>query len=135
MKGFIKRIETIYLPVANPKASAEWYEKHLRLKAVGTVESDATQVQLLVDSGQFIFLIQSKSGVNVNFTEIGGKEQCLLTLEATDFHHLYDELQAKGAEITAIEDHIECGKNFYLYDFDGNKIDIWSGWPVVPEST
>lgn len=134
MESFVKRIETIYLPVANPKTSAEWYEKNLKLKAVGTVEPDATQARISLDLGQFIFLIQSKDGVNVNFTEIGGKEQCLLTLEATDFQGLYDELQANGAATTAIEDHHECGKNFYLHDFDGNKLDIWSGWPVVQES-
>lgn len=132
--SFVKRIETIYLPVANPKASAEWYEKHLKVKAVGTLEPDANQARLSLDSSQSIFLIKSKERVNANFSEIGGEEQCLLTLEVTDFHHLYEQLQESGAIITAIEDNHECGENFYLYDLDGNKLDIWSGWPVVPET-
>ncbi|MCG7343495.1 VOC family protein [Sporosarcina sp. ACRSL] len=134
MESFVKCIETIYLPVASPKASAEWYEKHLKLKTAAPVEADATQAQLALGSGQSIFLIQSKDLVNANFAEIGGEEQCSLTLEVTDFHRLYDELQKAGATITAIEDNQECGENFYLYDLDGNKIDIWSGWPAVPES-
>jgi len=133
MASFIKRIETIYLPVANPKAAAEWYEQHLKLKASGTVEPDATQVQLALESGQFIFLIQSKDRVNANFTEVGSEEQCSLTLQVTNFHRLYEELQMNGATITAIEDNHDCGQNFYVYDLDGNKLDIWSGWPVVPE--
>ena len=133
MASFIKRIETIYLPVANPKAAAEWYEQHLKLKASGTVEPDTTQVQLALESGQFIFLIQSKDRVNANFTEVGSEEQCSLTLQVTNFHRLYEELQMNGATITAIEDNHDCGQNFYVYDLDGNKLDIWSGWPVVPE--
>ncbi|WP_432362566.1 VOC family protein [Sporosarcina sp. UB5] len=131
MGSFIKRIETIYLPVANPKASAEWYEKHLKLIGVGPIETDATQAQLVLESGQYICLIKSKDLVNANFTEIGGEEQCLLTLEVTDFHRFYEELQKNGATISAIEDNDNCGENFYLYDLDGNKLDIWSGWPVV----
>lgn len=131
MESFIKRIETIYMPVANPKASAEWYEEHLKIKAVCPVEPDAAQAQLALASGQFIFLIQSKDRVNANFTEIGGEEQCMLTLEVTDFHDLYKGLQEKGATVTVIEDNRECGGNFYLYDPDGNKIDIWSGWPAA----
>lgn len=134
MESFIKRIETVYLPVANPKASAEWYEVHLKLKAVGPVESDATQAQFALGSGQFIFLIQSKDRVNANFTEIGGEDQCSLTLQVTDFHRLYEKLLMNGAEITAIEDNYDCGQNFYVYDPDGNKLDIRSGWPIVPES-
>lgn len=134
MESFIKRIETIYLPVANPKASSEWYEKHLKLKSASTVELEATQAQLALESGQFIFLIQNKDRVNANFTEVGGEEQCSLTLQVTDFHRLYEELQVNGATITAIEDNRECGQNFYVYDLDGNKLDIWSGWPVVLES-
>ena len=134
MESFVKRIETIYLPVANPKASAEWYKKHLKLKTSGPVEADATQAQLALGSGQSIFLIQSKDIVNATFTEVGGEEQCSLTLEVTDFHRLYDELQETGAAITAFEDNQECGENFYLYDLDGNKIDIWSGWPAATES-
>lgn len=133
MESYIKRIETIYLPVTDPKASAKWYEKHFRLKANGPIEADATQAQLLLESGQSIFLIQSKDLVNANFTEIGGEEQCLLTLEVTDFHRLYGELQATCAMITDIEDQQECGENFYVYDLDGNKLDIWSGWPAVTE--
>ncbi|MFC5601779.1 VOC family protein [Sporosarcina koreensis] len=132
--GFIKRIETIYLPVANPKASAEWYEKHLKVKAVGTLDPDANQAQLSLASSQSLFLIKSKERVNANFMEINGEEQCLLTLEVTDFHRLYEELQSSGASITVIEDNHECGENFYLYDLDGNKLDIWSGWPVDLES-
>ncbi|MGN7386064.1 VOC family protein [Sporosarcina sp. SAFN-015] len=134
MESFIKRIETIYLPVANPKSSAEWYEKNLKLKAVGPAESDATQVRLALESGQFIFLIQSKETVKANFTEASGEEQCLLTLQVTDFQRFHEELHANGATITAIEDNDDCGQNFYVYDLDGNKLDIWSGWPVVPES-
>jgi len=133
MASFIKRIETVYLPVASPKASAEWYEQHLKITASSTVQPDATQAQLTLESGQFIFLIQSKERGNANFTEVGGEEQCSLTLQVTDFHRLYEELQANGATITAIEDNHDCGQNFYVYDLDGNKLDIWSGWPVVSE--
>ncbi|MFD1205592.1 MULTISPECIES: VOC family protein [Sporosarcina] len=131
MGEIVKKIETIYLPVNNPKASAKWYEEHLQLKTMGPIEEDADQAQLVLNSGQSIFLIKSKNAVNANFTEINGTEQCSITLEVNNFQRLYEALKANGATITEIVDNDDCGKNFYVYDMDGNKIDIWSGWPPV----
>ncbi|MBS4220986.1 hypothetical protein KHA96_22080 [Bacillus sp. FJAT-49711] len=53
-------------------------------------------------------------------------------MEVNDFHRLYDELEISGATITGIVDNDDCGKNFYVYDIDSNKIDIWSGGPPIP---
>lgn len=125
----VKRIETIYLPVSNPKKSAEWYVKHLGLKLLSPVENSSTQAQLGLQSNQSLFLIQSKDKTNATFVEINGNEQSVLTLEVTNFEKCYQELENNGANITAIENQGDCGENFYLYDPDGNKIDIWSGWP------
>lgn len=125
----VKRIETIYLPVSNPNKSAEWYVKHLGLKLLAPVEQHSTQAQLGLASNQSLFLIQTKDKTNANFIEVNGNEQCVLTFEVSNFEHLYKELKESGVNVTAIEDNADCGMNFYVYDLDRNKLDIWSGWP------
>ncbi|MBB4824650.1 catechol-2,3-dioxygenase [Sporosarcina luteola] len=133
METIVKRIETVYLPVQNPAASAEWYRHNLKLAHAAPIEPNATQAQLLVGSGQSLFLIKSKEPIHANFTEIGGEEQCMLTLEVEQFQELHERLSKDGVMVTKIEDHEGCGENFYVYDPDGNKLDIWSGWPKERE--
>jgi hypothetical protein len=50
------------------------------------------QAQLRIPSGQAIFLIKSPEQTNLNYIEIGGTEQCALTLEVNDFHGLYSQM-------------------------------------------
>jgi hypothetical protein len=38
-------------------------------------------------------------------------------------------MKNNGAKVSEIEDSGGCGLNFYAYDPDGNKLDIWGGWP------
>lgn len=64
-----------------------------------------------------------------NYMQIGGTEQCALTLEVNDFYSLYNQMKKNGTYVSDVEDNGSCGLNFCAYDPDGNKIDIWSGWP------
>ena len=99
------------------------------LSLLSPVENNETQAQLGLQSGQSLFLIQTKEKINANYIEIVGNEQCVLTLEVNNFHNLYKKSENNGAYITPIQDYGACGESFYLYDLDQNKLDIWSGWP------
>lgn len=129
MKTVVKRIETVYLPVQNPAASAEWYQTNLNLTISAPTSPDAVQAQLSLESGQSLFLIKAKEPIHANFTEIGGQEQCILTMEVKSLYELHKQLSENGVNVTEIQNLQECGSNFYLYDLDGNKLDIWGGWP------
>jgi hypothetical protein len=82
-----------------------------------------------ISTEQTIFLIKSKEPGNVNYTEINGSEQCILTMEVENFRELHSKMNQNGAYVTDIIDNAGCGINFYAYDPAGNKIDIWGGWP------
>ena len=125
--GIVKRIECIYLPATNTEDSANWYIEHLGLKLLRPVHEN--QAQLGIGPEQTIFLIKSKEPGNVNYTEIGGSEQCIFTMEVEKFKELHNKMKKNGAHVTDIEDNAGCGLNFYAYDPAGNKIDLWSGWP------
>lgn len=119
--GVVKRIECVYLPATNTEDSANWYIGHLGLKLMRPVHENQAQLG--------ISLIKSKEQGNVNYTEIGGSEQCILTMEVENFKELHNKMKQNGAHVTDIEDNAGCGHNFYAYDPAGNKIDLWSGWP------
>ncbi|WP_108669224.1 VOC family protein [Peribacillus acanthi] len=123
----VKKIQCVYLPAINTEESAIWYVEQLGLKLLRPVHEN--QAQLSIGFEQTIFLIKSKEPINVNYTEIGGSEQCIMTIEVENFNELYSRLKLSGTHVTDIEDNAECGQNFYAYDPSGNKIDIWSGWP------
>ncbi|OAB40154.1 VOC family protein [Paenibacillus glacialis] len=69
-------------------------------------------------------MIKTPEQTNLNYIEIGGTEQCALTLEVNDFHGLYSQMKNNGAKVSEIEDNGGCGLNFYAQDPDGNKLDI-----------
>lgn len=129
-KTVVKGINSIYLPVSNPHYSANWYVMHLGMKLLMAVQPDSVQAQLGFPNGQSLVLIQTKHSRNANFIEIGGSEQCPLTIEVENFEEAFKELTSAGVRTSPIEDNKSCGKNFYAFDPDGNKIDIWSGWPI-----
>lgn len=124
----VKRIETVYLPVTNPQHSSEWYEAYLGLNLFQPAGEN--QAQLTCASGQSIFLIRTPERVNLTYHEVTGEAQCILTLEVEDFEALYHHMMDKGIKVSAIEDNGACGLNFFVFDPDGNKLDIWSGWPT-----
>ncbi|WP_199618241.1 VOC family protein [Paenibacillus alkalitolerans] len=123
----VKRINCIYLPANNPEESAKWYTDHLDLKLLRPVNED--QAQLGISSEQAIFLIKPMEPGNLNYTEINGSEQCILTLQVDNLEELHSKMKQNGAHVTHIEDNGGCGRNFSAYDPAGNKIDLWGGWP------
>ncbi|MCQ6563280.1 VOC family protein [Paenibacillus mendelii] len=127
-KPIAKGIDCVYLPASDPRSSAEWYVQHLGLTLKRPITNNA-QAQLGFPAGDTIFLMQTKESQNANYFDSFGNEQCLLTLEIENFDEVFELLSSAGVRIDPIEDNGGCGRNFYVYDPDGNKIDLWSGWP------
>lgn len=124
----VKKIQCVYLPATNTEVSAQWYSEYLGLKLLRPV--DENQAQLGINSSeQSIFLIKSKEAINLNYVEIGGFEQCIMTMEVENFKELHSKMKENGVRVTDIEDNAGCGLNFFAYDPAGNKIEVWSGWP------
>ncbi|MDW0118284.1 VOC family protein [Sporosarcina thermotolerans] len=125
--GSVKEINCIYIPTTNTEKTAHWYINNLGLELTAPITEN--QAQLRIPSGTSIFLIKTSRPTTLNYLEISGTVQSALTLEVNDFHILYLRMKDNGANVSDIEDNGSCGLNFYAYDPDGNKLDIWSGWP------
>lgn len=129
----VKAIGGVYLPASNIMASAQWYNHCLGLAWIRPVSEDSTQAQLRIGC-QTLYLIQTKESSNLTYYEVGGNEQCVLTLEYADVKQLHNHMQSAGADITEIWDNGPCGLTFHAKDPDGNKIELWGGW-VTEEAT
>jgi hypothetical protein len=125
-----KRIQCVYLPASSPYLSAEWYGMNLGLTLLRPVDPDSGQAQLQFQNEQTIFLIRTPPGKNANYTQCEGFEQCPITIEVENLEDAHRAMSAAGVRVDPIEDNQGCGKNFYAYDPDGTKIDIWGGWPA-----
>lgn len=128
MVSIIKGINCIYIPTTNIKTAVKWYVNTLGLDLIGPVKEN--QAQLRIPHGTSIFLIKTPKPTNLNYIEISGTEQSALTLEVYDIHNLFNKMKNNGTFVSHIEDNGSCGLSFYTYDPDGNKLDIWGGWPT-----
>lgn len=125
--SIVKEINCIYLPTTNTEIAVKWYVETLGLELMGPVHEN--QAQLRIPSGTSIFLIRTPKPTTLNYIEINGTEQSVLTLNVYDIHSLFNKMKNNGTFVSPIEDNGSCGLNFYAYDPDGNKLDIWGGWP------
>ncbi|WP_214629229.1 VOC family protein [Paenibacillus agaridevorans] len=127
MSSKLMRVGTIYLPVTNPKLSAEWFCTHLGAE-LSYMDEGNNHVILNLAQQSFI-LIQSEKGTLANFNTINDGLMFLFTFEVNGIDaliQLHEDLQDKGVTVGAIEDRGHTGRNFIITDLDGNKYDVWS---------
>lgn len=118
------RVGTIYIPVADPKKSANWYRDMLKAK-LNYLDEDKVIMDLADIS---LFLVKSQ-GQNSNFTDINGQERFILTYEVDGLESLetlHNEFLELGIKVGEIENRGHAGWNFIFSDLDGNKFDVWS---------
>jgi hypothetical protein len=134
-RSVARRIECVYLPASNPYLSADWYVRNLGLTLLRPVNPDSAQAQLQFQNEQTIFLIRTQHRQHANFIQMEGWEQCPLTIEVENLEEVYRAMSAYGVKLEPIEDNKGCGKNFYAYDPNGTKIDVWGGWPILDKGS
>jgi len=118
------RVGTIYIPVANPKESSNWYRDMLKAK-LNYLDEDKAIMDLADIS---LFLVKSP-GQSSNFTDINGQERFILTYEVDGLEaleSLHNEFMESGIRVGEIENRGHAGRNFVFSDLDGNKFDVWS---------
>jgi predicted enzyme related to lactoylglutathione lyase len=116
---FLKAVNCIYIPVADPQKATEWYEKNLGLSRV----SPGSEIMLL-GSGMWLFLSRSP-GQTSNFVGGDGAVISPFTFETEDIVKLHQSLTDSGASVEPIEDFGGCGLKFWFEDPDGNRFHIW----------
>jgi catechol 2,3-dioxygenase-like lactoylglutathione lyase family enzyme len=127
MPSRLQRVGTIYLPVTNPKRSAEWFCTNLGAELDYMDEGNNHAIISLVH--QSFILIQSEPGIHANFQTINDGLIFPFTFEVngeSELVQLHKELKDKGVLVGEIEDRGHPGRNFIIIDPDGNRYDVWS---------
>jgi len=121
----IVRVGTIYIPVSEVAASADWYVEKLGAR-VSYQDKDKAIVNFADLS---FFLVKAAENQSANFIDIHGKERFSVTFEVDGVQalsSLRQELVEKGVLVGEIEDRGHQGKNFIFFDPNGNIYDVWS---------
>ncbi len=121
----IVRVGTIYLPVSDVEASAQWYVQKL-----GAELSYQDEDKAIVNfANQSFFLVKAEKGESANFLDIHGNTRFSVTFEVNGLEELevlHKEFGEVGIMVGQIEDRGHPGKNFIFHDPDGNIFDVWS---------
>lgn len=127
MTSRLIRVGTIYLPVTNPKLSANWFCSNLGAELAFIDEGNNHAIINLAH--QSFVLILSESGVTANFQTINDGLMFPFSFEVNgegELLKLHKELIEKGVTVGEIEDRGHDGRNFIIVDPDGNRFDVWS---------
>ncbi len=109
----------IFFKAQNPKALAEWYEKHLGIEFGGKTYSDFQFQER--ETGWTAFSIFKQ---DTKYFEPSEK-QFMLNLRVENLDELLKILRAEGVHVfDEIEDG-DYGKFGWILDIEGNKIELW----------
>ncbi len=119
------RVGTIYVPVREVEAAADWYVEKL-----GAAVSYMDNMKAILNFADLsFFLVQSPPSESANFLDINGENRFSITFEVDGLealYELYNDLNRKKIKVGEIEVRGHVGKNFVFQDLDGNKFDVWS---------
>lgn len=109
----------IFFKAGNPKALAEWYEKHLGIEFGGKVYTDF-QFQKTEKGGTVFSLFES----DTKYFEPSEKE-FMINLRVENLFELLKILRAEGVRVFDETEDGEYGKFGWILDIEGNKIELW----------
>lgn len=111
----------IYIPVSDVNRSGEWYTKHLGFQ--WNPEPDHN-IELWTSTGVWMFMRTDYPLPNA----ADMARRPVFGLQVSDIQALHRTLQEQGQQVGALAND-EGGSTFLLTDPDGNRIEIWGGWP------
>ena len=130
-KTLLKKIECAYIPVTDVAASVAWYEKVLGLRLRSPVQPGGGAI-MIMDSGQWLFLLPSRGGHPLNFVTTGWTEDRSpfemfpICFETDNIQELDASLKEAGVWTEReIRDEGSCGLQLNFKDPDGNKFQVW----------
>jgi predicted enzyme related to lactoylglutathione lyase len=109
----------IFFKAENPKALAEWYEKHLGIDFGGKVYTD------------FPFRKNEKGSTALSFFKQDTQyfdpsaKQFMLNLRVDNLDELLKILREEGVHVFDEAEDTDYGKFGWILDLEGNKIELW----------
>ncbi|NIK76665.1 putative enzyme related to lactoylglutathione lyase [Paenibacillus castaneae] len=122
------RVAALFFPSSNPEASYLWYTETLG----GPVNEKG---QPVTEAGEEIYFIQSLTPKTYNFETPATssiRNMAFAMFEVNGLSKLHRQMIDQGLKVSyQIQDRGGCGRQFQLYDPDGNKWDIWERQTMV----
>lgn len=107
--GRVTGLGGIFFRSKDNKALAEWYEKHFGMGQGWQQEAGPTVFAPFKEDTAYF----------------GHAQQFMLNLRVEGLDEILDKLKADGVKIDKDRQEMEYGKFAWVYDPEGNKIELW----------
>ncbi|WP_289139707.1 VOC family protein [uncultured Brevibacillus sp.] len=132
MSTFVRHFAVIQVPVKNVEVSVKWYRDVLGIPFTFEYTPGDYEAWLNV-GGVGLGLVQSPNVPCLDFTNMAGQVQPIISLQVDQIHAVYEELRGKGIETSEMSYKKSGGYSFTLRDPDGHITNLWGGWPSAED--
>ncbi|WP_018127176.1 VOC family protein [Balneola vulgaris] len=122
MKNRVKGIGGVFLKADDPKATSEWYKKHLGIKSGqwgGTFQWKKSN-----NPSQNGYTAWSIFKSDTEYTNPSTKD-AMINYRVEDLESLLKTLKEEGVEVIGEMESFEYGKFGWIMDPNGYKIELW----------
>jgi glyoxylase I family protein len=115
--GRVTGIGGIFFRAQDTKALGTWYEKYFGINSMGGTETWKQE------AGPTVF-----APFKADTTYFGQNQQFMINLRVEGLEELLETLKADGITVENHDD-VSYGKFAWVYDPEGNKIELWEPLP------
>ncbi|MFN7161214.1 MAG: VOC family protein [Candidatus Gracilibacteria bacterium] len=110
----------VFFRAKDPKALGEWYEKNFGITAM----SESAAEVWTQEKGPTVF-----APFSANTTYYPASQQCMFNFRVNNMDAMLSQLEANGVKIEEEKMNDEIGKFAWVWDLEGNKIELWEPAP------
>ncbi|MEH7463297.1 VOC family protein [Bacillus thuringiensis] len=115
-------MEGVFIPVKNPKISAEWYEEKLGFKPI-YIEDEAAVMKIEEESQTVVCLVRTVNHQPMKFPENNFGVGKYYNFIPKDINETYRLLIERGVKVNPISGE-GVTKFFAFFDLDGNPLGV-----------
>lgn len=128
----ITNFAVVQLPVKDVEASVKWYREVLGIPFTFDFKPGDNEAWMNV-GGVGLGLVRSENVPNLDFRNMQGQQQPIISLQVHNIQAVYQELAEKGVELGEMVYKQGGGYSFQLRDPDGHLSNLWGGWPSAED--
>lgn len=119
-QSLLSGLEGVFIPVKDPKISAEWYEEKLGFKLI-YIEKEAAVMKIAEESQTVVCLVKTVNHQAMTFPENGFGVGKYYNFIPKDINETYQLLIERGVKVNPINEE-GTTKFFTFFDPDGNPL-------------